>query len=323
MRKHTEITKSADELYAQLSESFKKFTEVKNEQVSKLATMGYEEAHELVGALIGGARALIVGSISEDGTTFPKYLTSYKTYEVDGKLSKAVIVIKSKLKDAVKYKKEFTIEVGDSFLEELSKAHVDAIFEMYYRYQAYANLSEVNTFIEKICVENNIPYTFGFALSDSKEYITYIDNDKVIFNASLEAALEVSKQGLFLSGDSYFDLVRDQQIEKLVETLSVTHTTTQLIKANIGIINTLIGYTTKKRADRLIRTTYHKKAEYFDKVKTGFGYYEKDYEDKSIFAILEKHEDGSITVALNPFDIKTLLAVDVDVVAEVKELLAK
>ena len=33
-------------------------------------------------------------------------------------------------------------------------------------------------------------------------------------------------------------------------------------------------------------------------------------------------EDGTITVALNPFDIKTLLTVDVDVVAEVEKLLA-
>ena len=128
---------------------------------------------------------------------------------------------------------------------------------------------------------------------------------------------------MFQSGDDYFDLVREQQTEKLVEILSVTQTTTQLIKANVDIINTLIGYTTKKRADRLIRSTYHKKAEYFNKVKSGFGYYEKEDGDTSIFSILEKHEDGSITVALNPFDIKTLLTVDVDVVAEVKEILAQ
>lgn len=322
MRKHAEITKSADELYAQLTENFKAFADVKKGQIDSLATVSYEEAHGVVEDLIEGARALIAGSISEDGTTFPKYLTSFKTFDADGKMTKAVIVIKSKLKDAVKYKREFTIEVGANFMEEFSKAHIEAIFEMYYRYQANANLEEVNAFIEKICVENNIPYTFGFALADSKEYVTYIDNDKVIFNASLEAALEVSKQGLFQSGDDYFDLVREQQTEKLVEALSVTHTTTQLIKANVGIINTLIGYTTKKRADRLIRNTYHKKAEYFNKVKSGFGYYEKEDGDTTIFAILEKHEDGSITVALNPFDIKTLLTVDVDVVAEVKELLA-
>ena len=322
MRKHAEIIKSANELYAKLTENFEAFAEVKKDQIDSLASMDYEEAHGVVADLIEGARALIAGSVSEDGATFPKYLTSFKTYDVDGKMTKAVIVIKSKLKDAVKYKKEFTIEVGTDFMSEFSKAHIEAIFDMYYRYQANSNLEEVNAFIEKICVEHNIPYTFGFALADSKEYVTYIDNDKVIFNASLEAALEVSKQGLFQSGDDYFDLVREQQTEKLVEALSVTHTTTQLIKANVGIINTLIGYTTKKRADRLIRNTYHKKAEYFNKIKSGFGYYEKEDGDTTIFSILEKHEDGSITVALNPFDIKTLLTVDVDVVAEVKEILA-
>lgn len=322
MRKHAEIVKSADELYAQLSESFKEFSEVKKDVVASLGNVSYEEAHGLVSALVDGAGALIAGSVSEDGTTFPKYLTSFKTYDLDGKLSKVVITIKSKLKDTIKYKKEFTVEVGKTFMEDFSKAHIDAIFEMYYRYEANANLEEVNECINKICVENNIPYTFGFTLSDGKEYITYIDNDKVIFNASLEAALEVSKQGLFQSGDDYFDLVRDLQIEKLVGVLSATQTTTQLIKANVGIINTLIGYTTKKRADRLIRATYHKKAEYFDRVKSGFGYYEKEEGDTTIFSILEKHEDGTITVALNPFDIKTLLTVDLDVVSEVKNLLA-
>lgn len=323
MRKHAEIIKSADELYAQLTQSFEEFAGVKKAQIESLATVSHDEAHNIVAELIEGARALIAGSISEDGTTFPKYLSSFKTFEEDGKLSEVAIVIKSKLKDAVKYKKEFTVAVGENFMDEFAKAHTEAIFEMYYRYEANANLEEVNAFLEKICVENSIPYTFGFALVDSKEYVTYIDNEKVIFNANLDSALEVSKQGLFQSGDEYFDLVREQQTEKLVDILSVTHTTAQLIKANVDIINTLIGYTTKKRADRLIRNSYHKKAEYFNRVKKGYGYFEKEVGDSSIFAILEKHEDGEITVALNPFDIKTLLTVDVDVVAEVKKILAE
>lgn len=322
MRKHLEITKAADELYAQLTESFNTFAGVKKDQVSTLGSVSYDEAHSIVESLTNSARSLIAGCISSDGTTFPKYLTSFKTFDADGKLSKVVVTIKSKLKDAVKYKKEFTISVDDNFMDNFAKAHIEAIFEMYYKYQANANLEEVNEFIAKICTEHNIPYTFGFELADGKEYITYIDNDKVIFNANLESALEVAKNGIFQSGDEYFNLVRDQQIQKLVDSLSVTQTTTQLIKAKVSIIDTLIGYTTKKRADRLIRNTYHKKAEYFDKIKKGYGYFEKEDGDTSIFAILEKHEDGEITVALNPFNIKTLEVVDVDVVAEVKAMLA-
>lgn len=322
MRKHSEIIKAANELYAELTKSFTEFGDVRKAQIESLASKGYDEAHEVVEGLIEGAKALIAGSYSEDGTTFPKYLASFTSYATDGKISRIVLTIKSKLKDAVKYKKEVEIAIDADFMENFSKAYIDAIFDLYYRNQANANLEEVNEFFEKICIENNIPYTFSFAIGDGKEYVTYIDNNKVIFNASLEEALEVSKNGLFQSGDEYFDLVREQQTEQLVEALSVTQTTVQLIKANIGIINTLIGYTTKKRADRLIRSTYHKKAEHFNKVKSGFGYYEKEDGDTGIFAILEKKKDGSIEVALNPFDIKTLLTVDVDVVSEVKAMLA-
>lgn len=322
MRKHSEIIKSADELYARLTEDFGNFKEAKSEKVNSLAEVSYEQAHGVVEELVSGARSIIEGCFSEDGVTFPKYLVNFTTYTKDEKMTEVSIVIKSKLKDAIKYKREFTIEVGDNFMGDFIKAHVDAIFDMYYREQANNNLKDVNSLINKICTEHSIPYTFEFTLSDGKEYVTYIDNDVVIFNASLEAALEISKHELFLSGDEYFDLVRDQQIEKLVDVLSVTHTTTQLIKANIDIVNTLVGYKTKKRADRLIRIAYHKKAEHLNKVKSGFGYYEKEDENGSIFAILEKHADGSITVALNPFDVKTLLNVDVDVLSEVKEILA-
>lgn len=322
MKKQAEIIKGANELYAQLTESFSEFAEVKKAHIDALATEPYDDAHEAVAEMIEGAKALIAGCVSEDGFTFPKYLTSFKTYEEDGKLSKVSFVIKSKLKDTAKYKREFTVSVGSTFMDDFTKAHIDAIFEMYYRCQADENLKDVNEAIKKICVENNIPYVFEFALGEGKQYVTYIDNDKVIFNADIEEAIEISKDSLFQYGDDYFDLVREQQTEKLVGILSATQTTAQLIKANVGIINTLVGYKTKKRADRLIRNTYHKKAEYFNKVKCGFGYFEKEEGDTTIFSILEKHEDGTITVALNPFDIKTLLTVDVDVVAEVEKLLA-
>lgn len=322
MRKHAEIIKSANELYGVLNDSFTKFTEIKKAQIDSLVTSSYEDAHAVVSDLIEGARALIAGSVAEDGTVFPKYLTRFTTFEEDGKLTKVELVIKSKLKDTVKYKKEVTISVDDNFMANFVEAHVSAIFDLYYRYEAAANLTDVNEFINKICVENNIPYTFEFTITGGKEYVTYIDNDKVIFNASLEQALEVSKQGLFQSGDEYLDLVKEQLTYKLVDALASTQTTVQLMKANISIISTLIGYTTKKRADRLIRIAYHKKAEFFDKVKSGYGYLEIEKDDTNIFTLLEKHEDGSITVALNPFDIKTLLNVDIDAVAEVKKLLA-
>lgn len=323
MRRHVDIIKSADDLYKKLTKDFADFAGAKANDFDSLSTLSYEDAHEGVKRLIEGARAIIEGCFSEDGVSFPKYLVNLSTYNAEDKLSEVSLVIKSKLKDAVKYKKEVTLRVGDTFMNEFIQAHINSVFEMYYRHEAHANLEEVNAFIAQICADNEIPYTFGFSMEDSNEFITYIDNDTVVFNASIDAAIEVSKNGLFLSGDEYSDLVREQQIEKLVNALSTTHTTVQLIKANVDIINTLVGYKTKRRVDKIIRTAYHKKAEYFDKVKSGFGYYEREEGDSGIFAILEKHTDGTITVALNPFDIKTLMTVDVDVLGEVNKLLEK
>ena len=321
MRKHTEIIKAADELYSSLTQSLNTFAEVSKTKIESLTTASYDDAHTVVAEICESICALIAGCTSEDKVIFPKFLSSFKTYETDGKLSDVSVTIKSKLKDVVKYKKEVKLSVDANFITELFRFYTDAIFEMYYRNEANNNLTEVNEFINKICVENNIPYTFGFALSDKKEYITYIDNDKVIFNADVTEALGVSKHGLFLSGDSYFDFVREQQVEKLVKILSATQTTPQLLKANIDIINTLVGYKTKKRADKLIRNTYHKKAEYFDGLKKGgFGYFETKINDTDVFSILEKNADGTISVVLNPFDIKTLCTVDVDIIAELKKV---
>lgn len=323
MRKHVEIITAANELHADLTKSFDEFITAKQAKIDALGTLPADEAHEAVVDLVNGAKAIIAGVSSADGTVFPKYLTGIKTYDTDGKLDVVVLTIKSRLKDVAKYKVDYTIKLDADFAKNFVNAYIESIFALYYRNEATANLADVNAFIEKVCAENSIPYVFSFEIADdAKSYITYIDDTKVVFNADVDAALKISKDGLFTGGDSYSDLVRDQLVDKLVETLSATPTTVQLLKAKVDLISTLVGYSTRKRADRLIRGSYHKKAEYFGRVKSGFGYFEKEInKDTSIFAILEKHEDGEITVALSPFDIKTLLNYDLDVVAEVKSLL--
>lgn len=322
MKKHSEIIGAANELYAKLTENFATFSDVKKGQFESLSALSYDEAHNVVSGLINDAKSVISGCFSEDGTSLPKYLVTFKTMNEGDKLSQVVITIKSKLKDTFKYKKEFIVNVGDSFAEDFIQGHIDAIFGLYYRSCADSNLKEVNDVIKEICITNNIPYTFEFTLSDGNEYVVYIDDEKVVFNASLEKALETTQIGLFQSGDDYLDLVRERQSEKLIEVLLATQTTTQLVKANLDIVKTLIGYSTKRRADRLIRTAYHKKAEHFDKVKAGYGYYEGEIDGVSIFAILKKDSNGDISVSLSPFDIKTLANVEVDVVSEVTKQLA-
>lgn len=326
MRKHSQIRATADILNGQLHGNFTDYFKVKEDKVKELGNMDYEDARTLLSDLMYDAEALISVCEDEEGVQFPKYLYSFRTYENNGKLDEVEFTIKSKLKDAFKYKKTEVIKADDNFIDKFVAFHVGAIFDLYYRDQANANLEEVNEFIKAICQGENeddrIPYTFEFALGDGKEYVLYIDNERVVFNADINRALEVAKKGLFQSGDEYLDVVQEGQIEKLIEVLSTTQTTAQLIKANVDIIDFLIGYTTRKRADRLIRNAYHKQAIHLGRVKEGYGYFEKDLEDgTSIFAILEKHKDGEITVALDPFNIKTLEVVDYDVVEEVKNTL--
>lgn len=323
MRKHSQIRVTADTLNSQLHGNFTDYFKVKEGKVKELGNMEYEDARTLLSDLMYDAEALISVCEDEEGVQFPKYLYSFRTYENNGKLDEVEITLKSKSKDTFKYKRTGTIKVDENFVENFQRFHIEAIFALYYRYQANANLGEVNEFIKEQCVANKIGYTFEFVLGDGKEYVTYIDNDKVVFNADLNCALEVAKKGLFQSGDEYLDVVRQEQIEKLVEVLSTTQTTAQLIKADVDIINFLIGYTTRKRADKLIRGTYHRRALHLNGVNVGYGYFEKDLEDgTSIFALLEKHKDGEITVALDPFNIKTLEVVDYDVLKEVEEVLA-
>lgn len=324
MRKYAEVTKTAQELSEALNENFKKFTSVNGGAFDKLATDSYDNSHEAVGTLIENAHAIVAGVSDSEGIAFPHFLTSYKTYG-EGTMTSVVVTIKSKLKDPIKYKKVVDLDVqSESFVSDFVTAFTKSAFEMFYRHEVEDNLSEINELIEKLCAENSIPYTFGFTVSDSSAYVTEITDDKVIFNASLESALDVSKLGLFCTGDSYYDFVREQQTDKLINDLKAVPTTVQLIKARIDLIETLVGFKTKKRADSLIRKSYHKQAKYFNKVRAGLGYVEKELADGTqIFAILEKSEGGEISVALSPFDVKTMAVVDYDVVADIKAELAE
>ena len=64
--------------------------------------------------------------------------------------------------------------------------------------------------------------------------------------------------------------------------------------------------------------SYHRQAKFLNAVNAGVGYFNETVnvggEDTEVFALVEKSEDGTLATILSPFNVKTLMNVDYDVV---------
>lgn len=322
MRRKSEITKISNGLYSAIKGALEAAPALKEATEKGVAVGDYDKAHDGVQSVKDTIEAIAKGTDFE-GISVTKFLTSFKSFEADGKLDYIELTIKSKLKAEYAYRSVTTIKADDSIVDKMCDAYADALIQLLYIELAGENIKELNALIDSIIEENNIPISFGFTISDkSNIFIDSITNEKVVFNANIANAFELSKNALFQEGDEYADRVRETAIEGFVENLKAIQTTTQLVKSGMSIITDLTGVKTKKRAERLIRQTYHKQAIHFNSVKEGVGYYETtttvDGEEVEIFALLQKDAEGEISVILNPFNVKTLFAVDYDVVGAVK-----
>lgn len=324
MKTRSEITTVANGLNANLLDSLVNAVSLQEAEASGDIYKPFDEAHDAIASIVNVVESICIGTRYES-VSVPKFLSSFKSFDADGKVDYIEVTIKSKLKAAYPYRKTFDVKVNDDFVENLVRGYVDALIGLYYVNCAGENVDELNERIEGIVAENELPISFGFTISDSATMIASIDNKKVIFNANIDSTFDIARDPLFTTGDAYADRVREVAAERLTEILKAIQTTPQIIKAGISLITDLTGVKTKKRAERLIRQAYHKRAIYFNKVKEGIGYYDETVkigdEDVDIFAILKKNADGSIEVVLDPFNVKTLFTVDYDVVGAVKAAL--
>lgn len=322
MRRKSEITRISNGLYGALKTTLSEAKALKEAKEQGITTGDYDSAHDGIQKVKDIIEAIVKGTDFE-GTSVSKFLSSFKSFDADGKLDYIELTIKSKLKAEYPYRSVVTIKADDTLIDKMCDAYADALIQLLYIDLAGENIGEINALINQIVTENNIPISFGFTISDkTNSFIASIDNSKVVFNASIANAFELSKNAMFQEGDEYADRVRETAIEGFVENLKALQTTPQIIKSGLSIITDLTGLKTKKRAERLIRQTYHKQAIHFNAVKEGVGYYEAtvtvDGEEVEIFALLKKDADGEISVILNPFNVKTLFTVDYDVLAAVK-----
>lgn len=305
-------------LQSTLRDSFNEY--LKNHE-DNLSTLGYDAAHEKIGQVFAGLQSIVVGTTFED-YGFPKFIASFKTFEKDGKLDYADIVIKSSLKAETKYSYSTSLS-AEGFLKAATDAFEFAVMQLQRISMAESNLKELNARLEDILSEESC-VKISFVLGDN--FVEDISDEYIVFGATVEAALDLASVKLMHFGEEYNDFsqcLAEDEKTKLVEALK-DRTSPQILKAGISLIETMTGVHSKKRADKLLRLTYHKQAKYFDSlVKGGVGYVSKaikvDGEDVEIFALLAKDADKNVSVKLSPFNIKTTFNVDYDILNNYKD----
>ena len=323
MRTNKEIVKIAEGIYAEATASLSNLASVKKAQVAELVGKNVNDVIDSIQAIVTDIESVLKAP-RVDGVGLPTYLSKL-TYS-DTNTDRVIISVRTKLKSAYKYRKDTDVIVDEDFIINAGKAYIDALYDMFYIEEAITNVDALNEKVAEIIAENEIPFAVKFAVNaDTDAIVLSISDTEVVFNANIARAHDIANQGIFKSGDEYNNLICAEATAKLVASLKAVQTPVQLIKGNVALIKDITGVSTKKRASKLIRGSYHRQAKYLGNVKAGVGYYEETIkiggEDVDVFALVAKAEDGTLSVVLSPFDVKTLYNVDYDVIGAVKAAL--
>jgi hypothetical protein len=324
MRTNKEIVQIADGIYAEATASLSKLSEVKKAQVEAIKGMSVEDGFAAVQSIIADIESVIKAP-RVNGVALPAYLSKISCDE--NSIAEVTISVRTKLKSDYKYRKDTVVAVDEKFVLNAGSAYLDALYDMFYIEEAISNVNALNEKIAEIIAENEIGYSFKFAVDENtNSTIISINNDEVVFKADITKALDIAGLTIFKEGDEYNDLIRKEATDSLIDSLKTVQTPVQLIKGGVALIKEITGVSTKKRASKLIRGAYHRQAKFLNGVKAGVGYYNETVsingEDVDVFALVAKAEDGTLSVVLNPFNVKDLFNVDFDVLAAVKEQLA-
>lgn len=316
MRTQKEIKTIANGIYSSAMDSLVKLEANKKSVVKGIAKKKDDDFSSIISQLVSDIETIIKGTYFE-GISVPDFISKITTVQdEDGRTLK--ISIRSKLKAAYKFVRERNVTITDNIVEDIATFYIDALFEMFYLDMAHKNVTALNDKIAGIVKENEIPYTVVFVVSDTaKTIVNSITDNSLVLNASISEAHNIASLGLFYEGSEYNDMVAAEAAKKLADELKAVQTPVQFLKSNNDLIKKLTGVSTKKRANKLIREIHHRKVENLDAVKQGIGYFNAEVEvageQVEIFALVEKSEDGTKTVILSPFNVKTLEKVDYNV----------
>lgn len=310
-------------LNTELSMAFQKFIDARGAVIAKLTGVS-AEANDALQAIRQDVEAVAKGTFYE-GVRVADFFSTMSVYEEDGKLDCIKLTVKSKPSVKVSYRKCETIPVDENVVSAMCAVYQEALIQILYSQYATQNLDEVNAYVKELCTEAEVPYTFEFAVGD--KFVMSASDEKVVFGTSVANALEATTLSAFGTGDEFSEYVASAEKERCIETLKTIQNVPQLIRANLPLVVTLVGVKTLKRADSLIRLSYHQQAKYLKGNGTSLGYFSDKVdingEEVSVFAILQRDDEGKFSVVLSPFDTKTNFNVDFDVVAEVEKSLSK
>lgn len=280
-----------------------------------------QDAHDALANIVETIKSHIKGAAVEAGIGIPAYRTSVRTYEeseASNKVKELEVDFRNKLNSDIDFTRKFSFDATDAgIVAQIYDAFISVMNELAYIEQAQEVLTEVNATLAQIKEEHpeiTVDVTFGYSDSAEGAIVLDITDTAIKFAAPLSGILEATNMGMFQSGDSFDELCRTRDVNAYVESMSTIQFAPQVIKGNIAIVVKMLDMKINRRADKILRRTYHKKAEFLTKQKAGIGYYSEDVEksDSIIFALVSK-EDDKYAVKLSPFDVKTLEKVKCDV----------
>ncbi len=280
-----------------------------------------QEAHDALADIVDTIQSHVKGAAVEAKIKTPAYRVGVRTLDVsetDARIKEVEVSFRNKLNAEVGFTRKFSFSAEDvNLVSSIYDSFITVLNELAYIEQTQEVIDEVNATLAQIKEEHpeiTVDVSFGYCADADSVIVLDITDTAVKFAASLSGALEATGMGMFQSGDGFSDLCRSRDIDSYVQAMSAIQFAPQVIKANIAIVLKMLGMKINSRADKVLRKTYHKKAEFLGNQKAGIGYFTETGKDgEAIFSLIEKKDDA-YEVKLSPFNVKTLEKVKVDVI---------
>lgn len=274
----------------------------------------FNEALELVQSVTTSYKNLI-SSIMYNGYFIPKCIINFEVTHKDNEEDVAdsvILTIRKSLKSKMKFVQKVKISIED-YVDKSAFEIKKACFYMTLLDMADNNITALNETLGNICDKAGSGVSFGFALSNN--YIADIDDNTVTFGTSIETALDISTLTIMkiVDDDFFRDYIIEEEKKKIASAVK-DKTTPQIVKTKLDIIETMTGIQTK-RAYNLIKDKYYICFDILNESGVGYIYKKVNINgtEVDIFALLEKSADGVVSVKLSPFNVKTNLNVNYDI----------
>lgn len=319
MKSEKQVKEYIETLRGSIDAQVKNYAKIHETEVKKVVGKPITEAETVIADTIYAISAFVKGSFV-DGIGFPDFTSKFSYADEAGK--EFELVVKNRSPRADKFKTAKTVVVSENLVQDIADVISEVMLNRFVYQMAKSNVQELNSVVAEICEQHEITIIpeFGVDVSTQARIIS-VSNTGVVFNVTLDEAMEIPNVRICSDRtDEYNEYLKTQAIDTFVEEMKAVHTVPQLIKANVGVVTSVVG-AIKSRADIMIRKAYHKQAKNIG--KAGIGYFDETVkikkQDVQVFAIVEKAADGEYSVVLNPFDKETLAYVDFDVIKAISK----